>query len=78
MDFDKFREKPKGCVERKFENAKDVLCVVIDMEDLMKKIEEDNILGGLDEEEAKLILIKKILELALTRYMDGEEKLKKT
>ena len=35
-DFDKFREKQKGYVERKFDNAKDVMCVVTYMEDLME------------------------------------------
>ena len=38
-DFDKFREKLKGYVERKFDNPKDLLFVVTDMEDPMKKME---------------------------------------
>ena len=75
-DFDKFREKLKGYVERKFENEKYVLCVVIEMEDQIKTFEENNMPEDLDEEEAKCTLKKKILELALTRYINGEEKIK--
>ena len=37
-DFDKFRVKPKVYVERKFDNTKDVVYVVTDMEDLMRNI----------------------------------------
>ena len=35
-DFDMFREKIKGYVERKLNNAKDVMYVVMDMEDPTK------------------------------------------
>ena len=38
-DFDKFREKLKGYVEIKFDNTKDVMCVVTYMEDPMKMFE---------------------------------------
>ena len=68
--FDNFGEKLKSYVERYFENVKDVLCVLIDMEDMMKQIEDNNILGYLYEEESNFIPKKKILELSLTRYMD--------
>ena len=37
--FEKFREKLKGYVERKFDNAKDVMCVVTDMDNPMKIFE---------------------------------------
>ena len=43
MDVDKFRNKIKGYAERKFDNLKDVMCVVTDMEDPMKTFEENNI-----------------------------------
>ena len=36
--FDKFREKPKVHMERKFDNTKYVMCVVTSMEDLMNNI----------------------------------------
>ena len=38
-DFENFREKLRGCVERNFENEKDVLCVVTYMEDIVKTFE---------------------------------------
>ena len=37
--FDRFREKLKGYVERKFDNSKDMLCAVTDMEYPMKTFE---------------------------------------
>ena len=43
------------------------MCVVIDMEDMMKTFEENNMTEYLYEEEAKSILNNKRLELALTR-----------
>ena len=46
--FDRFREKLKGYVERKFDNAKYLLCVVTDMEDPTKTFEEDNMSEYLD------------------------------
>ena len=46
--FDKFREKLKGYVEIKFDNKKNVLCVVTDMEDPTKTFEEDNMSEYLD------------------------------
>ena len=46
--FDKFKEKVKGYVERKFDNAKYVLCVGTDMEDPTKTFEEDNMSEYLD------------------------------
>ena len=52
-----------------------MLCVVTDMEDTMKKFEDDIISEDLDEEEAKSIAKKKILELALEIYMYREGKL---
>ena len=36
-------------MERAFDNAKDVWCVVTDMEDQMKSFEEDNMQEDLDE-----------------------------
>ena len=63
--FDKYREKLKGYAERNIDNAKGVMCVVTDMEDPIKTFEEDIILKYLDEYEAKSILKKKRLELAL-------------
>ena len=65
-------------MERKFSNAKNVLCVVTYMEDMIKTFEEENMPEDLDKEEEKSILKKKILQLALTRYMDRLEKLNKT
>ena len=65
-------------MERKFDNAKDVLCVVRDMEDPMKIFKEENIPEDLYEKEAKSSLKNKILELALIRYIDKEEKSNKT
>ena len=58
-------------MERIFDNAKDVLCVLTDLENMMKIFEENNIMEDLYEEEAKSILKNKILELLRTRYMDG-------
>ena len=49
-------------MEKVFDNTKDVLCVVIDMEDPMKTVKGDNITEYLDKEEAKSILKTKILE----------------
>ena len=51
------------------------MCVVTYTEDPMKTFEEKNMPGDLYEEESKSILKKKRIELALTRYMDREEKL---
>ena len=66
-------------MERNSDNEKYMLCVLIDMEDPVKTFEEDNMPENiLDGEEEKSILKGKIRELALTRYMDIEEKLKKT
>ena len=48
--FDKFREKLNGYVERKFENEKDVFCVVIEMEEKVKSFEEYNIPEDLYED----------------------------
>ena len=70
--FDKFIDRLKGYVERNFDNEKDVLCVVTDMEDLMKTSEEENMLENLDEEKSKSILKNRRLELALMRYLDRE------
>ena len=53
------------------------MCVVTDMEYLMETIPENNMPEDLDEEEENSILKNKILELALKRYMDREEKLNK-
>ena len=63
-------------MERKFDNAKDFLCVVTYMEDTMKIYGDKNIQEFLDEEESKSIMRKKRLELVLTRYRDREEKVK--
>ena len=41
-DFYKFKDKLKGYSERKFDNAKNVMCVVIDMEDPVKIFEDKN------------------------------------
>ena len=60
-DFDKFREKLKGYTERNIENATYMMCVVTDMDDTMKKFEEDNVPKYLDEEEVMSILNKKRL-----------------
>ena len=43
-------------MERKFENEKYVMCVVIDMEDQMKTFEYNNMLKYFDEGEANSIL----------------------
>ena len=64
-DFDKFREKIRGYVETKFDNSKDVICVVTDIEDAMQFLKKNNKTEDLDGEEAKYILKKKRLELAL-------------
>ena len=77
-DFDKFRDKLKAYVEINLDNTKDVLCVITDMEYPMIFFEEDNMSENLDKEEAKSTPKKKRLELALTRYMDREEKLEKS
>ena len=42
-DFDKLREKLNIYVERNFDNAKDVLCVVTDVGGPTKAFEQDNI-----------------------------------
>ena len=68
--FDKFREKLKGYVERNFENAKDVLCVVTDMEDPIKFLKRTLYRKIQMRRKENSILKKKRLELALTRYMD--------
>ena len=47
--FDKFRGKLKGYAKRKFENVKDAICVVTDMEDPMIFFEENNMPEDLDE-----------------------------
>ena len=65
-------------MEREFDNEKDGMCVVTEMEYTMKKFEEKNMMEYLDEEEAKFTLKKKRLESALTRYMSRKEKLRKT
>ena len=41
-DFDKFKEDLKGCLDRKFDNSKYLMCVVTYMEDTMKTIEQEN------------------------------------
>ena len=64
-------------MERNFDNVKDVMCVVTYIEDPMKTFEENNMLEYVDEEEAKYTLKKKIIGLALKRYIDRKEKLKK-
>ena len=63
-------------MERNFDNAKDLFCVVTDMEDPMKTFEESNMMWNLYEEEEKSILNKKRLELALTIYMDRDKIIK--
>ena len=63
-------------MEIKSENEEYVLCVVTDMEDPVKKYEEGKMLEHLDEEKEKSILEKKIIELALKRYVDREEIIK--
>ena len=73
---DNFIEKLKGYTDRNIDNEKYVMCVVIYMEYPMKMFEEDNMQKYLDEEEARSILKKKRLELALTRYIYREEKIK--
>ena len=51
------------------------MCLVTDMKNPTKTFEDNNIPGNLDEEAEKSIPENKILDLALTRYMDREEKL---
>ena len=51
--------------------------VVSDMEDPMKMFEDSNMMEYLYEEESKSTAKEKMIDLALTRYMDREEKLKK-
>ena len=65
--FDKFRNKLKGSMERNLHNANDMMCVVTDTDDPMICFEEEENLKYLDEEEANSILMKKILEVVLTR-----------
>ena len=70
--FETFRDKLKGYVQRKFDNAKYVIYVVTYMKDPMKCFEESIVKEDLDEQEANSISKKKRLELSLTRYMDRE------
>ena len=67
MRFYKFREKLKGYTERKFDNVKDVMCVVIDRKDPLKSLKRKKFRIILYEHEAKSILKKKSQELALMR-----------
>ena len=50
MDFDKFKEKLKGYAERKFDNSKYGMYVVTEIEDPVKKFEDNNMPGYLFEE----------------------------
>ena len=52
-DFEKFGEKLKGYVERKFDNAKYVMCVVTNREDKMKCLNRIT-LRNIDMERKKL------------------------
>ena len=52
------------------------MCVVTEMNNTMKFVEEKNMRKYLDQDEAKSILNKKRLELALTKYLDREDKIK--
>ena len=71
MDCYKFGEKLKGFAERKFDNEKDMLCMVTEMEDLIKVFKEENTPENLNEDAEYSTLKKKRLYLALIRYMDG-------
>ena len=59
-------------MERNFDNTKDVIYVVTEMEDSMGIFEEKNMPKYLYEGEEKYTPKKKILELELKRYMDIE------